>query len=342
MNNQEAIEVISNNISEEDAQIVLDIAKEAIQRMNLPPSMTNDEFAALSNEERIIELRTPKVNAHKVTDDLSCIFIRFVGDQTPLAEVVFFPIEAVHSFLDTGRNYFNTPGTTLTPEEIENLAFRKAVNMFLIMMRNLYPRVMATMQSITDETINEWYRQENEQYREYQGRQGIYVPTNEPIVMKSRQNIFNEHNKDIKNIWGEEKKRFENYQKLRFAEEYEKLYKHWDTISLLYRSNKDFLGYAKMEGFQDTPDDLLDSLKGSHHRGISLKALEHAARRVDIMNLENDKEEILEMRKNGIRASGFSETTLHKYLEEGKAIIEIHKSPQLSQGTPPEVKQLAE
>lgn len=171
---------------------------------------------------------------------------------------------------------------------------------------------------------------------------GVFIPSNKSIVKKVRQNIINGYKKDITNVWERERKNFDNYRNLKFAEEYEKLYKHWDTISLLYRSNKDFLGYAKMEGFQDTPDDLLDELKGSHHRGMSLKALEHAARRVGLMNLENQDESILEKRKNGIKASGFSETALYKHLEEGEKMVEMWENQQSLDSTPPEPAQLAE
>jgi hypothetical protein len=328
MNREEAIEIINNTIPEKDAPIILNIIDKTIDVMNLEPLMSDEEYLALPNEKRYQELVTQRVCSFKFSDDVRCIFIRFVGDETPIAQALFFPIEAVWSFLDTARNYYNTPGTTLTVEEIEKFSFNKAVDMFCIMLRNIYPRVMATMQSITDETINEWYRQENESYREYCARQGEFVPSNEPTVKKVRQNIIKEYSNEVKNIWEGEKKRFDNYQKIKLAEEYEKLKRHWDTISFLFRGKKDWLGYAKMDGFEDTPDDLLDEMKGSHHRGMSLKALEHAARRVSLLNIDTDEKEILEKRKSCIKASGFSETTLYKYCDEGTKIIEFLKSQQ--------------
>lgn len=342
MNREEVIEVINNTIPEKDARIVLNIIDKTIEVMNLEPLMSDEEFLALPIEKRYKELVTRRVCSYKFSDEVRCVFIRFVGDETPIAQALFFPIEAVWSFLDTARNYYNTPGTTLTAEEIEKFSFIKAVDMFCIMLRNIYPRFVTTMHSITDETINEWYRQENESYREDCARQGEFIPSNEPLVKKSRQNIIKEYGNEIKSIWEGEKKRFENYQKVKFTEEYEKLKNHWDTISFLYRGKKDWLGYAKMDGFQDTPDDLLEEMKGSHHRGMSLKALEHAARKVGLINLDSIDEQILEKRKNGIHASGFSEPTLYKYLENGKKIIETVKEQQLLENTLPEPKQLAE
>ncbi|MGI8542152.1 MAG: hypothetical protein ACR2MD_01575 [Aridibacter sp.] len=342
MNREDAIEIINNTIPEKDAPIILDIIDKTIEIMSLEPLMSDEEFIALSIEERHKELVTSRICSLKFSDDLRCVFIRFVGNETPLAHAIFFPIEAVWSFLDTARNYFDTPGTTLTSDEIEEFSFNKAVNMFCIMIRNIYPRFMATMHSITDETINEWYRQENEHFRQYRASQGDFIPSNEPVVRKVRQNIIKDYGNEVKGVWEGEKKRFENYQKMRFAEEYEKLYEHWDTISLLYRSKKDFLGYAKRNGFEDTPDDLLEKLKGSHHRGMSLKALEHSARRIGLINSDNEDDEILEKRRTGINASGFSETTLFKYLEEGKKIIETQQSHRLAETTPPDVKQLTE
>lgn len=342
MNKEEAVEIMSQTIPNEDAYIILDIVKKTIEVLNLQPVTSDEKFNALTNQEKYTELITPRVCSFDFSDDVKCIFFRFVGDETPLANVLFFPIEAVWSFLDTARNYFNTPETTLTPEEIEKFSFDKAVEMFCIMIRNIHPRILATMRTITDETINEWYRQENERYREYCCRRGEVIPSNETVVKKIRQNIIKDYGNEVKSIWDGEKKRFEDYQKLRLAEEYEKLYEHWETISLLYRNKKDFLGYAKRPGFEDTPDDLLDELKNSHHRGISLKALEHAARKVRLLNLDTTDEKILEKRKNGIQASGFSDTTLYKYRDEGKIILEKIKSQQAIETTPQEVKQLAQ
>jgi hypothetical protein len=342
MENNEKAELIINSIPEKDAYIVLEIIEKTIEVMGINTQMSDKEFVALSEHERYIERITPRIEKFKLNDKLSTIFIRFVGDETPIAEAVFYPIEAVWSFLDTARNYFNTPGTTPTKDEIEKIAFNKAVDMFTIMLRTIHPRVMATIGSITDETINEWYRQQNESYREYYSRQGVIVPDNEPNIKKVQKEIFNDHNKQVSSVWESFRKNNENFQKMRFAEEYEKLKEHWDTISFLYRGKKDWLGYAKMDGFQDTPDDLLEEMKGSHHRGMSLKALEHSARRVGLINLGCNDEQILEKRKNGIHASGFSEPTLYKYLEDGKKIIETVKEQQLLENTLPEPKQLEE
>jgi len=342
MERKEALEVIAHTIPEKDGPILLDIIDEAIKIMNLKPVITDEEFMALSEGEKYKIITTPEICSYKFSEQLRCIFIRFVEDGAPIANVVYFPIEAIWSFLDTARNYFNFSGTTLTLEEIEKRSFQKAVDMFLIMMRNIYPRVMATMHTITDETINEWYRQQNESYREYLCRQGKTAPSNEPDFKKARDNTFNQYCNEVKDIWGGEKTRVENYQKLRFAEEYEILYEHWDTISLLYRRKKDFLGVAKMSGFEDTPDDLLDELKGSHHRGISKKALEHTARRIGLINLDANDEKMLEKRKSEIPASGYSDAYLYKFLDEGKKILENFKAQQLNQTTLSEVKQLEE
>jgi hypothetical protein len=59
---------------------------------------------------------------------------------------------------------------------------------------------------------------------------------------------------------------------------------------------------------------------------MSLKALEHAARRVELINMDCKDSNILEKRKNGIHASGFADTTLYKYLEEGKKVRDFVNS----------------
>jgi hypothetical protein len=300
MDKEEAVNVMSQVMPEKDAYIVFDIVKKTIEIMNLEPLISDEEFAKLTKEEQLQEYYTPRMCSFKFSDEVSCIFFRFIGDETPLANVLFFPIEATWSFLDTARGYYNTPDTTLSTDEIEKFSFNKAVDMLCLMLRNIHPRIFKTMQSITEETINEWYRQENENYREWESRQGNYVPSVENNVKRVRSNIINEYANEVKTVWDSEKRRIENYQKFRLAEEYEKLIKHWETISLLYRNRKDYLGYAKMPNFEDTPDDLLEELQGSHHRGISLKALEHAARRVRLINLECQDEEILKKKKRRI------------------------------------------
>jgi hypothetical protein len=330
MENKGKAEIIINFIPEADAYIVLEIIDKTIDLMNIKDHMSNEEFSELSEQEQYFVWTSQVIERYRLSEKLSTIFIRFAGDETPIAEALFYPIEAVWSFLETAREYYKTPGTTLSAEEIEKFSFNKAVDMFRIMLRTIHPRVMATIGSMTDETINEWYRQENESFREYYSRQGIIVPDNEPNIKKVQKNIFDDHSREVSSVWERFRKNNENFQKMRFAEEYEQLKAHWDTISFLYRGKKDWLGYAKMDGFQDTPDDLLDEMKGSHHRGMSLKALEHAARRAGLINLNCKDEEILAKRKNNIQASGFAENTLYKYLGEGRTTMEtVEKQRQL-------------
>jgi hypothetical protein len=198
------------------------------------------------------------------------------------------------------------------------------------------------MHAITDETINEWYRQEAESYRQYFARKGTVVPSNESEIKRVRGVLNREYVKEVENIWSNERKRFENYQKFRFAEEYDRLRGHWDTLSLLYRSKKDWQGYAHRPGFEDTPNDLLEEMKGSHHRGMSLKALEHAARKVELINMDCKDPNILEKRKNGIHASGFADTTLYKYLEEGRKVRDFVNSRRQLENPPSEPPELTE
>ena len=305
---------------EKDAYIVLDIIKRTIAFLKYEPIMSDEDFLKLTPEQKYEEIMTPRFCLYKFTDEVDLVFIRFVGDETPLASVVYFPIEAVWAFLNAARNYFKSLAVSLSEEELEKLISLKAMDMLILMLRNIYPRIMATMRSITEETINEWYRQEHERYREHSARNGFLVPDLEPKIKQVRRGILKEYRKEVGSVWQNEERLSEDYTKLRFAEEYEKLFKHWETISLLFRNKRDWQGYAKMPGFEDTPNDILDEMKGSHHRGMSQKALEHAARRVGLVNLKCTDPAILDKRRAGIQCSGFSEQTLYRYLEEGKVI----------------------
>jgi hypothetical protein len=135
MDKEEAVSVMSHSIPEKDAYIVLDIVKKTIEVMNLEPLISDEEFQKLSDAERTQEMLTQRVCSFKFSDAVSCIFFRFVGDETPLANVLFFPIEATWSFLDTARSYYNTPNTTLSTERIEEISFNRAVDMLCIMLR---------------------------------------------------------------------------------------------------------------------------------------------------------------------------------------------------------------
>lgn len=330
METQEFVNVLGNCIPEADIPIVLAIARRTIQVLQLPPAITEAEWDQLTPEQRYREMMTPQLAEAKLNDEVSCFFLRFVGDETPLANVLFFPIEATYSFLVTARNYYSQ--IDLTDEDREKLVFEKSINMLCLMLRNLPRRVRTTMTFVTEETINEWYRQEHEIYREGMARMGQPVPNLEPKIQGARRDILLSYRSEVGAVWKEEKRRWERYQKTRLAEEYDKLLPHWSVLSLLFRRKGDWRAYAKIEGFEDTPDDLLDDLKGSHHRGISLKALEHAARRVHLINPDSTDEKVLSRRSAGFFATGFADSVLYKYLDEGRELIaagrahEVHSS----------------
>jgi 1,2-phenylacetyl-CoA epoxidase catalytic subunit len=328
-------------ISEEDAAIVLQIINESIERMGIKQMPPDSELSNLSVQENYEWLMTRHIFFRNVNENLKCIWFQFVGDKTPIAQSNYYPMEAVWSFLDTARNYFNHPETTMTAEDIEKYSVIETGKMFQIMINAIYPRFTATMHAITDETINEWYRQENKFLQEFYAKQGETYPS--WGISKFRNEMIKDHTNEIKDIWKNEGERFKKFQLMMFAKEYDdNLFNHWDTISLLYRNDKDWQAFAKLPGFEDTPEDLLSKLKGSAHKAIAKKALEHAARRANLLNVKCKKNNILEKRKKGIPASGYSETQLYKFLVEGRNIVKMIKDREAINSTPQEMKKLAE
>lgn len=320
MVNNEKAELIINSIPEKDAYTVLDIIEKTIEVMNIKEQLSQEEFAAFTEQERYSERTTPRIEKFKLNEKLSTIFIRFVGDETPIAEALFYPIEAVWSFLETAREYAREFQPPPTDEQIEKFAFDKAVDMFCIMLRNIYPRMMLAMSSLTDETINEWYRQRQENMTFFYSKDGIQLPKPKVTVRQIRSNILRDYGKEIMKVWENEEKNSLKWQKLRFAEEYEKIYPHWKMLNKICRDFPNWRDYAKTGEFNETPDDLLNKLEDTEPNRLSELALEHAARKINLIKIHNVSETDLELRKNGILVSGYTSTQLFNFLNEGKQI----------------------
>ncbi len=171
--------------------------------------------------------------------------------------------------------------------------------MLEILIRNIQPRISSTMQSITDETIIEWHRQKEDKQRELYAKMGKAFPINK--IKNSKREVLAAHSRDVEEIWRFEESIPRKIKEIKLAEEYDGcLYEHWDTISHLYRARKDWKGYSTRPGFEDTPDDLLLMMKRSAHKTASHKALEHSARRVNLIRVDSPDKNVIEKRENGI------------------------------------------
>jgi hypothetical protein len=278
-------------ISVEDALLVIDIFKKAVgYRPFIKKAILGQEFLALSKEERLNETLTPRIALHYADDEgkLPCLFFRFVGAESPIVEAIFYPIEAVHAFLMEARYYIRRYSAPDRPdEEIEEAAIDRAVEMAIIMIDSFYQRAHIMMDSFTEEVIAQWHINNDKNILHYYAERGDQIPYQKNTSLEK---AIKDYSKRVSQFWKFQGQTYENWQKIRLAEAYEVISKHWKWLSKMSREDMDWRDYATTNKFQDTPDDLLDKLENadrldsdSVETKVSELALEHAARRVRLI-----------------------------------------------------------
>lgn len=322
------------SISVEDALLVIDIFKKALGfRPFIKKAILGQEFLELSKEERLNETLTPRIALHYADDEgkIPCLFFRFVGTESPIVEAIFYPIEAIHSFLMEARSYIRWYSPPERPnEEIEAIAFDKTVDMALIMIDSFYQRANLMMDSFTEEVIAQWHINNDKKILHYYAEQGDQLPYRKNIALEK---AIKDYSKSVSQFWKFQGQTYENWQKIRLAEAYEGISKHWKWLSKMSREDMDWRDYATTNKFQDTPDDLLDKLENadrldsnSVETKVSELALEHAARRVRLIKKRGVSESVNNQRKKGIKVTGYTSGQLFNLLKEGRELIEQAKA----------------
>ena len=90
----------------EDAFLAVEVIRKALEfRPYIREAVLGEKFLALSREERLNEMLTPRISFLFVDEEkkVPSLFFRFVGENSPIIEACFYPIEAVLSFLDEAR-----------------------------------------------------------------------------------------------------------------------------------------------------------------------------------------------------------------------------------------------
>lgn len=317
------------DVSPEDAKLAVEIFKKAISyRLWLKKAILGDELLALPKEEREAEAITPRIGLHYVGDDgsIPCLFFRFAEIRAPIIEAILYPYVAVLSFLQEARAYTRWVNPDRPDEEIERLATDRAVEMAGMMIDNFYRRGELMMDSFTNEVIAQWRIQTRQDIAQFHAERGNIMPKKKD---KTLGNVVDEYAKEILEVWKSQGQTRENWRKLRLAEEYEGILKHWKLLRKLSGDNDGWRGYAKASGFEDTPDDLLGRLEntdrldqGASENRISELAIEHAARRVGLVKKRGVGDSILEQRQRGLKVTGYTSTQLFIYLKEGRELLE--------------------
>jgi hypothetical protein len=156
---------------------------------------------ALSPDERANELFSPGVAIHYVgvAGKVPSLYFRFIGAEAPIVEAFFYPIEAVYSFLTEARAYARwISKPEVSNEEIEKIAFDRAIDITLIMIDNFYKRAELMMDSFIYEVIAQWRienRQPNIQYHAERGN--ILEKRKDPTL----ENMLEIYTKDVLRLW---------------------------------------------------------------------------------------------------------------------------------------------
>jgi hypothetical protein len=255
------------------------------------------------------------------------LFFRFVGDEFPIVEAIFNPIEAILSFLTEGRNHIQDLRLTeRTDDDKERLARKMAFEMTLIMIDSFYPRSQLMMHSYTSEVIAQWHIHYSKNARYWTAQSGEPLPTGETPWLKVLTDRIRVHARELSRFWKLQLGVYQGGDKIRFAVEYEILYKHWKFLSKI-SSEENWREYAIIKR-PDTPNDLLDQFEHADRedesqirKTISELALEHAARKAGILKIRGVSEAVRKQRKAGIPISGYTSGQLFEFLKEGQELI---------------------
>ncbi len=314
-------------ISEEDGKLAIEIFKQALGfRPYIKKAILGEDLLALAEEERIKERLTPRVTVTYFGEngDIPCLYLRFVGSMIPVADVYFYPFEAISAFLDNMRDHVKQIMPESTDEEKEKVAIDRAVEMTIIMIDSIFQRVDLMTDSFVTEVIIAWHIYNRKNLQHFYAERGNSIARQKD---KSLDEAISGYAKDVSQFWQSQSKGYENWRKTALADEYEAIYSHWKWLNKMSRENLNWRQYAKAGTFEDTPDDLLEKLENTDRldnkaveNTVSELAIEHTARRIRLIKKSGVSEAVLKQRKNGIRVTGYTSTQLFIFLKEGRDI----------------------
>jgi hypothetical protein len=322
---EESEEVRSTPI--EDAKLAIEIFKKSLEyRPLITPAIVGDDYRALSNDERLREMLTPRIGLAYADEKktIPCLFFRFVGDESPVVEAFFYPYEAILTFLSEARSFARwVSPPNIDEAELRKIAFERTIDMTIILLDHFYRRSELMMDSFVWEVITQWRLQNSQRAIQYRAEHGEALPRRKD---KSLDNAITQYSKEIIKLWTWQGQSTDNLRKLQLANEYDGIYRHWKRLSDIV-GGEDWREYAKPKKFSDTPDDLLEKLEnidrrdkqGTEYR-LSELAIEHAARRAGLIKKHGVSESILGRRKKGIKISGYSSGHLFECLKYGQEL----------------------
>ena len=315
------------NISQQDALLTIEIFKKALEyRPHIRKAILGDDFLGLQPLDRVAETLTPRTALFYSdgSNGMPGLFFRFVGEESPIVEAIYYPFEAIYSFLDEARYYVRKFSPPEQPdEEIEKISVDHATEMTLILFDNFYQRAGLMMASFISEVMAQWHVQTRQNAIQDQAERGYIAPRQKDTSIEK---TIKNYTKAVLQLWKYQGQTQQNWRKIQLAEEYEAIHRHWKRLSKMC-GDVDWREYAKIQRFQDTPDDLLDKLmdidrrdnKATENR-VSELAIEHAARRVSLIKNQGVHESVINRRRRGIKISGYSSGQLFEFLRLGREL----------------------
>ncbi len=213
----------------EDVFLAVEVIRKALEfRTDIKEGILGDKFLSLSREERQNEMLRPKTSFFFIDEErkIPSLFFRYVGENSPIVEAFFYPIEAVLSFLDEARGIVkNFPEQA--EKEKEDVTFNHTLDMTLLLFDNFYRRAEITMEYVTTEVIGQRHRNKRQEWIHQESERGNKLELKKDPFLD---NLLDSYRKDIGNFWKYQGQTQDNWRKLTLAEEYEVLYKHWSWL----------------------------------------------------------------------------------------------------------------
>jgi len=312
-----------------DIELPVAIFLEALSfRPHIRRRSSGEHFSAITLEQIETEILPPGMQVLFLGQDgrVPCLFFRFVGDVSPIVEAILYPIEPIRSFLAESRAHFQLLNLTeRTQESIEKLARKMAVEMTLIMIDSFSLRSGLMMDSFVWEVMGQWYVQHSKNIRHWTAERGDSIPKGMNPRVKQLADILQQYARKVSKFWRHQSETYEGGDKIRLADEYDRLYAHWKILRTI-SSERSWREYARAN-HPDTPDDLLEQMENTDRgdgmmisQTVSALALEHAARRAGLIKQRGVSEGVRKQRRAGIKVSGYTSTQLFEFLQQGRQL----------------------
>jgi hypothetical protein len=264
-------------------------------------------------------------------DGMPLVILRIIKkDGTWLGEVKFDLMPATGYFTAEVLGFLNglkSSGVSMTEEDSRIFIIRKTANLLKSAINKLNDRIEITIKSFLDEVFvgraELWYQQ----HAESNSLQGFKMKRF--AFSKIKEKTIKKHENDIREFWADDSsEELSDIKKTLLALHYKNTLEHWKEIERLQMEGKNWRRYVAAGDMSDVTDDLIEEFeKGTDLSGL---ALEHAARRAELFNVFDVKEQRLEKRRKGIKDSGYSRSRLFELRSEGEKPLE---NREISQST---------